>query len=49
MVLVVVCFVLHFLIHVYCLECVIRMLRFEYLFWCILCVCDVLFLLILTL
>jgi len=46
MVLVVVWLGLHFCIHIYCLACVVHMLRLGYLFWCILCVCDVIFLLI---
>jgi len=44
MVLVVLQFGLHFRIHVYCLECAMRTLRVGYLFSCILCVRDVVFL-----
>jgi len=36
---------MHFRIQVYCLECAMRMLRLGYLFRCILCVLDVVFLL----
>ena len=46
MVLVAVGFGLHFRIHVYCLEFSICMMRLGYLFWCILCVRDVVLLLI---
>jgi hypothetical protein len=46
MVLVAVRFCLHFRIHVYCAECAMHMLILSYMFWCILCVRDVVFLLI---
>jgi len=44
-VLLVVWFGMHFRIRVYCLECAMRMLRLGYLFRCVLCVLDVVFLL----